>query len=259
MRKNLRFFSSLVRQRRTLKGKLAALFPLSTVLILAKASTIKRMLGVLVCLVGIVAILGISELLWRAKILHGELQRKFVHITGGTFAAGWPWLVSWQTIQLLGMALLAGVLLNRYKKFSHFKDGVKRESYGDIFSALAIILCATLTNEPIFYALAILHLALADGLAAVIGTSYGRAWRYLVFRQTKTVIGSMTFWFVSVCILGAAVLFTSELISFDSYAALLLVLPPVLTALENLSVLGLDNIVIPAAVLAGLETVQGVS
>ena len=215
------------------------------------------MFGVLVCIGGVAVVLALAELLWRQKILKGEEQRKFVHIVGGSFAAFWPWLVSWRTIQLLGMALLAGVLLNRYKKFSHFEDGARRESYGDIFSALAIILCATLTTEPVFYALAILHLALADGLAAVVGKRYGKRWSYKVFRQSKTVIGSMTFWIVSVCILGAGVLFASDLITFENYAILLIVVPPVLTALENLAVLGFDNIVVPVAVIAALNGVQG--
>ncbi|OGL25109.1 hypothetical protein A3A68_02265 [Candidatus Saccharibacteria bacterium RIFCSPLOWO2_01_FULL_48_13] len=207
------------------------------------------MLGLLVCVVGVVAVMIATEVIWRRKLLHGEVQRKFAHITGGTFAAFWPWLVSWRTIQLLGVAMLAGALLNRYKKFSHFADGVRRESYGEIFSALAIILCASLTTEPIFYALAILHLALADGLAAIIGTRYGRQLKYFVFGQEKTIIGTMTFWVVSVIILGTGLLFANQLIDYQVYAALLLVMPPFLAALENLAVYGSDNIVVPAAAL----------
>ena len=216
------------------------------------------MFGLTVCLLGIGLILGISEILWQKKVLKGESQRKFVHLVGGTFAAFWPWLISWRTIQALGIALLAGVLFNRYKKFSHFQDGARRKSYGDIFSALAIILAATLTDEPVFYAIAILHLALADGLAAVIGTKYGRKWRYSVFGQTKTVIGSMTFWFVSLCILGYGVLFASDVLLHNNYALLLVALPPALTALENFAILGFDNIVIPVAVIVALNALSGV-
>jgi len=214
------------------------------------------MLGVLICLGGAAAIVIAGEILWRQKILRGEAQRKFVHIAGGIFAAFWPWLVSWQTIQLLGLLLLGGVLLNRYKKFSHFTGGVRRETYGDIFSALAIILCASTTTEPIFYALAILHLAVADGLAAVIGIRYKKRWAYKVFGQTKTVIGSMTFWLISLAILSGGVPFTEELIGFNDYVMLLVVLPPVLTAIENLSVYGSDNVTVPVTVLVVLGAAQ---
>ena len=45
------------------------------------------MLGVAICIAGVVAILLVAELLWRQNILRGELQRKFVHIVGGGFVA----------------------------------------------------------------------------------------------------------------------------------------------------------------------------
>lgn len=215
------------------------------------------MSGLIVCLLGVGAILGISEILWQKKILKGENQRKFVHIAGGCFAAFWPWLISWRAIQVLGVVLLAGVLANRYRKFSHFQDGTRRESYGDIFSALAIVACASLTTEPVFFAIAILHLALADGLAAVVGTGYGKKWRYKVFGHTKTVIGSMTFWFVSLCIIGCGVLFASDILAYTNYALLLVALPPILATLENLAILGSDNIVIPVAVIFTLNTLSG--
>ncbi|OGL38428.1 hypothetical protein A3B63_00650 [Candidatus Saccharibacteria bacterium RIFCSPLOWO2_01_FULL_49_22] len=214
------------------------------------------MSGLLVCIGGVLIILIAVEIIWRYKLLKGELQRKFAHITGGIFVAFWPWLVSWRTIQLLGLAMLVGASLNRYRKFSHFADGVHRESYGEIFSALAITLCAVLTNEPIIFAIAILHLALADGLAAVIGNKFGRKWRYEVFGQEKTIIGTMTFWIVSVIILGIGLLYAAQFIDYETYSILLIVLPPLLAALENLAVYGSDNIVVPVATIVALQGIQ---
>jgi len=215
------------------------------------------MSGLLICVGGVLTIIILSELIWRRKLLKGEFQRKFVHITGGTFAAFWPWLISWRAIQLLGLAMLVGVLANRYHKFSHFADGVRRETYGDIFSPLAIIICATLTNESVFFAIAILHLSLADGLAAVIGVHYGKRWEYKVFlRQTKTVIGSMTFWLVSLAILGGGIPFAADLIPYQTYVMLLLFLPPILTAVESASPLGSDNITVPIAAVVALNIAQ---
>ena len=152
-----------------------------------------------------------------------------------------------------------GVMINRGSRTKlHFLRGPKREGYGDVFFALVIMLCALLTDVKLFYALAILHLALADGLAAVIGKNFGMTWHYKVFRQTKTVLGSMAFWFISLCILGTGTLFDTNLISFSNYTVLLIFLPPVLTMLENLVGFGLDNIVIPLAVLVALHVAQTV-
>jgi len=214
------------------------------------------MFAVIACLVGICIILAAAELLWRRKILEGEEQRKFVHISTGVFVAFWPWLISWRSIQLIGLAMLLGVLINRRQKSLHFSGNIRMEGYGDVCFALAIILIASLTTTPIFFALAIFHLALADGLAAVIGKNFGKDLRYKVFHQPKTVIGSMTFWFISVCILGTGLLFASSLIPFQTYVLLVVGLPPILTILENVTGMGLDNIVVPVGVIVALQLTQ---
>jgi phytol kinase len=215
------------------------------------------MFAVIACLAGIGILLVLAEVLWRKKILKGEGQRKFLHITGGTYIAFWPWMVSMRTIQLIGAAMLIGVMINRGSRTKlHFLRGPKRESYGDVFFALVVMLCALLTDVKLFFAIAILHLALADGFAAVVGKNFGKRWTYKVFHQTKTVVGSMTFWFISLCILGAGMLIDTNLISYDNYVLLLIFLPPVLTIMENVVGFGLDNIVIPIAVLVALHIAQ---
>lgn len=211
------------------------------------------MLTVIVCLGVVLATLALAEELWKRKILRGEKQRKFVHILIGTFIAFWPWLMSWRTIQIIAAFMLLGVLLNRYRKTLHFTEGLNRTTYGDIFFTLAVLLCALLTTNKVFFLIAILHMALADGLAAVAGKKAGKNWAYKAVGQTKTVIGSMAFWIVSLSILGIGTLFAHDQITFNSYAALLFVLPPALTFLENISPLGSDNITVPIATLAALN------
>jgi dolichol kinase len=44
-------------------------------------------------------------------------------------------------------------------------------------------------------------MSLADGLAAVIGTRYGNRQKYLVLGYTKSVLGTLTFFVVSLGIL----------------------------------------------------------
>lgn len=214
------------------------------------------MLAVTLCFLGILAILLINEYLWRQKALKGELKRKFVHIVAAVFIAFWPWLVSWRTIQFIGLAMVVVLLLNRQFKFLHYLGNVRKDSYGDVFLAVAVTVCALITDNNLFFAIAILHVALADGFAAIIGTQFGKKWRYEVFGQTKTLLGSMTFWIVSIWILGIGLLSAHDVIPFATYAKLILLLPPALMVIENVAIRGLDNLLLPIVIVAILEAAQ---
>ena len=214
------------------------------------------MLAIAVCLFGALAILLADEYLAKRKILKAKYRRNFVHITVGIFIASWPWLISWRTIQLIGVLMLAIVAYNRYHPVFKFNHNTKRETYGDFCFALAVIACASLTTINVFFALAMLELALADSIAALIGKKYGTKWNYKVFHQTKTVLGSMMFWVVTVYILGVGILFAHDLISYSSYAAIILLLPPVLTLLENITPVGLDDLVVPVTLIIVLGIAQ---
>jgi dolichol kinase len=211
------------------------------------------MLAVITCLAGVLAILLVNEFLWRDKFLHGELKRKFVHILATIFIAFWPWIISFKAIALIGIGMVIVLLLNRQLKMLHYLGNIRQKTYGEVFLALAVTTVALITDNKIFYAIALLHVALADGLAAIIGTKYGRHWQYKVFGQTKSVIGTMTFWSISLLILGFGLLPAHNYITYDSYLPLLIVLPPILAAIENVAVFGLDNLAIPVAVIFALQ------
>jgi phytol kinase len=211
------------------------------------------MLAIILSLILVGAILLIDEFLWRKKIIHGELKRKLVHITVMAFVAFWPWIMSWKAIQLLGISMVIVLLINRQVKVLHYLGGIRQQTYGDIFLALTITTTALITNEKIFFAIALLHVAFADGLAAIIGTKFGRKTRYKIFGQTKSIIGSMAFWVTSLFILGVVLLAAHNLIPFNHYAILLIVLPPILTVTENLAVYGMDNLAVPILVVAALQ------
>src|SRR4051812_4808761 len=127
------------------------------------------MLKLIICLGGILLILLIAELLSERKILRGEYLRKLVHIASGTFIAFWPWLLGWRAIQILALLMILVMLTNKYVGFFNYHGKVRRPTYGDYFFALAIFICATISHNKIFFALAILEVAIADGLAAIAG------------------------------------------------------------------------------------------
>ena len=65
---------------------------------------------------------------------------------------------------------------------------VRRATYGEISYAIAIALAAILFSNPAVYALAIINLGFADGLAAIVGTRYGKK-KYKILGATKTAAG----------------------------------------------------------------------
>ncbi len=215
------------------------------------------MLKVLACLGGVFVIWISAEWVYRQKLLRGEYLRKFGHVSNATFIAAWPWLINFRAITWLGVALVIGALINRASHTTHLLGGVPRESYGDILFGVAVIVCSLITQEKIFFAIAMLHLGWADGLAAVVGTNFNKRWAYKMFGQIKTVLGSMTFWIISMDILaGALLLGANDIISYSHYAILLLVLPPILTFVEGIGYWGLDNLTVPVVTVIALRLVQ---
>lgn len=174
--------------------------------------------------------------------LHGEFNRKFAHITIGSFVAFWPYFLSVTDIMLLSAAFLVVVALSRY--FNIFKaiHSVQRPTWGEFWFALVVGGLAFIAPQhPHIYTAALLEMALADGLAAVIGTHYGNRYRYVVLGSPKSIIGTLTFFVVSCAILvGYAVMSTSVL-----SPSLLLLVALIATVLENISVRGLDNLIVP--------------
>lgn len=214
------------------------------------------MLKLAACLLGLLILLIIAEYIGKKRLLKGEYHRKFLHISAGSFIAFWPWLISWRWIQVISLAMVIGMLANHYFGFLNYRGKVGRASYGDIMYALAIFLVTLITREKVFFALAIIEVAIADGLAAIAGITYGKHWGYKVFGHKKTVIGSMVFWIATVCVFGVGVLSAHDLISLQNYLLILLLAPPVLTFVENIALFGLDNLAIALLTVVVLQALQ---
>ena len=194
-------------------------------------------------------ILLYAEWLSRAKHIHTELTRKFVHIVIGTMVAFWPFVLSWGKIQLLSAAFLVVILIStRYNIFRSI-HAVKREAWGEILFALAIGILAFICTSKWIFAASMLSLSLADGLAAVTGTIFGDANRYKVFGRQKSIVGTTTFLILMFIIIG----FYSLLSGGHSSIAMFLLLPIMATATENLAG-GFDNLAIPLLVAVVLSS-----
>jgi len=204
------------------------------------------MIPVFLSLALVLLILIISEVLWNAKVLKGEFGRKFVHIIVGSFVAFWPFYMSFRTIQLISIAFLVVVLASRRLKIFKAIRTVDRESWGDILFAVGVGLTATIAPNDWVFMVAILNLSLADGIAAIVGKRLGKNNRYKVFGYEKSIAGTMAFWLVSLAILLVALNFGSnQAVSL----AVVMWLPLAAAALENVAILGFDNIFVPLLVV----------
>jgi phytol kinase len=210
--------------------------------------TMISMLALILTVLLILALLVGSEIWWRSRHPHDEFSRKFIHITVGSIAAFWPFYLHWHWILILSGAFIVIVLFSRY--FNIFKSihAVGRPTWGELFFALAVGGLAMITHDKWMYAAALLHMSLADGIAAVVGVTWGAATRYKVMGHPKSLAGSAAFFIVSVGIL----------LGYSHFAH---PLSPILlggialsaTIIENFGIAGLDNLLVPLLVGAALS------
>lgn len=201
----------------------------------------------LVTIAVVFAILCLAEYSWRKGWMDSEIGRKAVHITVGSFVAFWPFFLTWTQIELLSIAFAVVIIISKSINLFGAIHSVQRPTYGEIFFALVVGVIAIITHDKYIYAAAVLQMSLADGLAAVIGSKYGRLTRYHVLGHVKSIVGTATFFIVSLAILvGYALIVHAPL----SPLYLLIALGAAL--FENIAVLGLDNLLVPLWVAAAL-------
>ena len=190
-----------------------------------------------------------NELWWRRKKVQDEFSRKFIHITVGSFVAFWPFFLDWNEIKLLSIAFIVVVLASKQPKVFQAIHSVQRPTHGELFFALAVGALALISQNEWIYMAAILQMSLADGFAAVVGTRFGNNTRYMVLGHTKSIHGTLTFLVVSIAIL----------IVFTAFSGIILSLPVILgiavaaSLVENISVEGIDNLLVPVLVASALH------
>lgn len=194
-----------------------------------------------IAIVTVFCLLILCESIVRTKTIHHEFVRKSIHIGVGTFVAFWPFFLSWHEIQIIGVAFFVAVLISaklRLFRAIHRKEG---GVVGELLFAFIITALAFVRPEAWIFTVAILQLSLADGLAAIIGTRWGKTNHYTIFGKVKSVAGSMTFLITSFCICAAYVVMTDE----NPGLLVLITLPIVATLVESISIKGTDNFTVP--------------
>jgi phytol kinase len=200
-------------------------------------------------------LLVLAEFLRRFEHIKGEVARKFVHMTVGSFVASWGFILSLAEIRWLCVAFLVVVLADRHFKIFKSIHSVRRQTIGDVMFPLGIALVTFITGSPWIFAVAILHLSLGDAVAAVIGQHYHLKYAYEILKQKKSVVGSVAFFVTSVLIMLVFLLWSPLGVEVAS-SPLLILLPIMATLLEGLSIFGLDNVTVPVFVALLLTSLQ---
>lgn len=204
-------------------------------------------LAVPIALVGVACLVYMGEVLQHRYHYHPEITRKFIHISVATFAAFWPLFMSWGDIGSMSILLFFGVLLSKRISLFHSIYDVKRLTWGEIFFPVSIGMAALLHADTAAYVAAMLHLGIADGMAAIVGTLIGGKHRYKILGHTKSRAGTITFYVCSFLI----ILFCGVIFGPNSWLTVIW-LPPMATILENIGIAGSDNFLVPMLIVLAL-------
>lgn len=192
-----------------------------------------------------------AEVARANKWVSGERARKIIHILIGVWGAWLPLWLGWRSIIVLGVILFFGVLLANHLKLFKSIHSVGRSTVGEYLFPVSMILLAVLFKNTVIFAAAMLELGVADGLAAVIGTRYGKKTVFKVLGQKKSKHGTLTFFVCSTVILFWALytqhpaLAGASFISYAVTALLSICLSVTLTIAELIGIKGTDNITVP--------------
>lgn len=201
-------------------------------------------LWTLLSLAGVMLILYFAERGSRAKHLHPELTRKFVHVTVGTFVAFWPFYLPWRVIAGISLLFFIIIVVSMRFEILHSIHAVQRTTKGELLFALAIgVLALLATNKWVFMA-SMLNLSLGDGIAALVGILKGEGNEYKILGHTKSKAGTIAFLTTSFVVSIVYLLFSGA-----GFSLVTLFIVPIAAAItENVAINGTDNLAIPVVV-----------
>ncbi|MCS5699622.1 dolichol kinase [Cyanobium sp. FGCU-52] len=186
---------------------------------------------------------------------HREWSRKLVHIgTGPVVLIAW-WLGIDRAIAVpaaAGVTLIAA-LNHRFRLLPAVED-VDRHSYGTVAygTSFTLLLWIWWPARPDAVAAGVLVMAIGDGLAGLLGpTVPSPSWS--VLGERRSLAGTATMGIAGLAALAATALLPG---SQPPAAAALLLVAAAATALEQVPLLGIDNLTVPLAV-AWLWTALG--
>ncbi len=171
-----------------------------------------------------------------------EIVRKIIHIGIGPLIPLAQYLKIDQNSALIftGIVSLMVLINYSYKLFPTIED-VERKSYGTLFYCLSLFILIWFYWDKDPYALVtgFFIMTFGDGLAGLIGKSFNsKSW--ILFKQRKSFFGTLTM-FVSSLLVVCSIGYSQQ----NSFNLNYFVIAFFATALEQFSILGIDNFIVP--------------
>ncbi len=208
----------------------------------------QNLLALILSYVYVFGIIGLGELLRRARGYSTDFTRKFIHIGVGMWAYGTVWLFAdraWAVIPPLSFVVINAISY-RQQTFKAMETG-ERGQLGTIYFPLSFAAVIWLLwEQPHLLVASLMPMTWGDALAAVVGQRRGRR-VYTVLGRRRTLEGSLTMFLASLVAtflplwgLPASTLSAGTALGAAAVTAL------VATITEALSPWGVDNLTVPA-------------
>ena len=171
-----------------------------------------------------------------------EVLRKIIHIGIGPLIPFAKFLeINIETAQYLAGFISLLIVFNYIYKLFPIIEDVDRKSYGTIFYCISLFILISIfwEKDPSALFVGVFIMTFGDGLAGLLGKNFkSKSW--IIFNQTKSLLGTLTMLIVSTLVLVAIGYKTGyEFNLFYIFIAF------ISTILEQISILGIDNLIVP--------------
>ncbi len=191
-----------------------------------------------------VSLLAGAEAATRRWKLAPEQSRKLAHVSSGVTAACLPLVMSFRAVVVLALLFVPFMVVSRRVGLFPAVHGVERETWGEVWFPLGVLLAAALFPHEVPYAFGVLVMGLSDAAASAVGLRWGRR-AYRLLGAHKTYAGSAAFLAVTV-VLATGALATGGDLTAASVPAILAI-AAALTVVEGAAGGGVDNVLLPVA------------
>ena len=200
------------------------------------------MLKFILILIYIFIIFSISIVYKRFNPDNKEVLRKIIHIGIGPLIPLAKSLDIDQTSALCFTGIVSLLTFINYKSklFPTIED-VDRKSFGTLFYCLSLFILIFLywDKDPTALIAGFFIMTFGDGFAGLIGKNLqSKNWNFL--NQKKSVFGTLTMFFTSLIVVFGLGYFKNYSININFFTVAF-----ISTVLEQFSILGIDNLIVP--------------
>jgi len=171
-----------------------------------------------------------------------EFLRKIVHIGIGPLIPIAQFLKIDQNSALIFTGIISVIVFLNYKYriFPTIED-VERKSYGTLFYCLSLFILIYLfwDKDPYSLITGFFIMTFGDGLAGLVGKSFhSKSW--IIFKQKKSLLGTTTMFLTSLIVVCSIGYTQQNSLNLNYFTIAFFA-----TLLEQFSVLGIDNFIVP--------------